>query len=330
MIKVITLKNKNGAELTISNYGATIIALRVPNKKGNLVNVVVSLKSPEAYKEYSYQKHGLCIGATVGRYAGRISGKALNIEGENYPIYHRDGVHLHGGKEGFDQKYWTIESINNLENPSVKLSYLSKHLEENYPGNLQVYVTYELLESNELKIAYTAFTDKTTVINLTNHTYFNLNGNGSILNHNLQIQSDSHLDVDDQLVPTGLILSSKQSRFDYSKSLQIGDDNFVGLDDTFVLNNTEAATLISNHSGICMQVVTQQPAVVVFTPKTLPDFNYLNDIKFEKFPAICFETQNFPDAPNNAHFPTSLLEPGQNYINESTFKFSITNDVINS
>lgn len=322
MIKLITLRNKNGAELTISNYGATILELRVPNRKGNLVNVVVGLHTPEAYTEQPYKKHRLCMGATVGRYAGRISGGTLNVEGEKHPIYNQNGVHLHGGKAGFDEKYWTIEAVNNSEDNSVKLSYLSKHLEENYPGNLQVSVTYTLLESNALKVKYTAFTDRTTVVNLTNHSYFNLNGKGSILDHSLQIYSDKHLDVDGQLVPTGQLLSSEQTRFDYNESSQIKSENFIGLDDTFVLKQPKSATLISHDSGICMQVKTQQPAMVVYTPKNLPDFKYSNDAKFDEFPAICFETQNFPDAPNNNNFPSSILKPGENYINETVFKFS--------
>ncbi len=320
MLEIITLNNTNGAELVISNYGATILSLKVPDKKNNLVNVVVGLKSPEDYLEASYQNHNLLLGSSVGRYAGRISGKELNIEGKTYPLHHKNGVHLHGGKQGFDKKFWNIDRP--LKS-SVKLSYLSRHLEENYPGNLQVSVLYELLESNSLKITYEAYTDRTTVLNLTNHAYFNLNGNGGVLDHQLQIHSNRYLDMDDQLIPTGLIVPSEQTRFDYSNLSQIKKQGFTGLDNVFILKQEEAATLQSSRSGISMRVITQQPAMVIYTPKSFPNLNFSNNVKFGRFPAICFEAQNFSDAPNKPHFPTSLLQPGQLYVNESLFEFGV-------
>lgn len=328
MLEVVTLSNSNGAKLEISNYGATIISLKVPDKNGNLVNVVVGLESPEEYTKQRYLNYHLFLGTTVGRYAGRISGGAVVIENQKYLIHNLNGVHLHGGKHGFDKKFWNVDKVTKAKNSSVKLSYLSKHLEENYPGNLHVSVIYELMESNSVKVTYQATTDKTTVINLTNHSYFNLDGGGSILKHRLQVHSDSHLEVDKQLLPTGNIMLSENTRFDFNCQSQIENPNFVGLDDTLILKQTQSnvAALLSTSNGICMNIYTNQPAIVIFTPKSFPDLNYLDSNSYERFPAICFETQSFPDAPNHLHFPSSILKPDQLYLNETIFEFGIVSD----
>lgn len=326
MLEVVTLHNSNGVKLKVSNYGATILSLKIPDKNGDLVDVVVGLESPAEYTHQNYLDYNLFLGATIGRYAGRISGGRVMIENQEFPIHHQNGVHLHGGKQGFDKKFWNIDEV--IKNSSIKMSYLSEHLEENYPGNLNVSVVYDLTESNSIKITYQATTDKTTVINLANHSYFNLNGGGSILNHRLQIKSDSYLEVDKDLLPTGKIFSSENSRFDFSSQSQIESPNFVGFDDTFVLKQTpsKAATLLSKSNGICMNVYTNQPAMVIFTPKSFPNLNYINNSNYEDFPAICFETQNFPDAPNHSHFPSSVLKPGQIYLHETIFEFDTLSD----
>lgn len=330
MLEVVTISNSNGAQLEISNYGATILSLKTPDKNGNLVNVVVGLESPEEYIEQSYLDSQLFLGAIIGRYAGRISGRAITIENQEYPIHNQNGVHLHGGKQGFDKKFWNIDKVTKGMNPSIKLSYLSEHLEENYPGNLNISVVYELMESNSVKITYQAITDKTTLVNLTNHSYFNLDGGGSILKHYLQVHSDSHVEVDQQLHPTGNIIPSANTRFDFNRQSQIENSNFVGLDDTFVLKQTSSkkvATLLSKSNGICMNVYTNQPAMVIYTPKSFPSFNYNVNSSYGRFPAICFETQNFPDAPNHLHFPSSVLKPGQIYLHETIFEFKAESDL---
>jgi aldose 1-epimerase len=328
MLEIVTLSNSNGAILQISNYGATILSLKIPDKNGNLINVVVGLESPEEYTKQSYLDHHLLLGATVGRHAGRISGGVMAIENQEYPIYNQNGAHLHGGKQGFDKKFWNIDTVINGKNSSVKLSYISEHLEENYPGNLHVSVNYELMESNTVKITYEGTTDKTTVINLTNHSYFNLEGCGSILKHHLQVHSHSYLEVDNRLLPTGSIIPSKGTRFDYGEKSLIAKEGFAGIDDTFILEPTQfnVAVLFSTSNGICMNIYTNQPAIVIFTPKYLPDLNYSNNRSYKKYPAICFETQNFPDAPSHPHFPSSILRPGQLYLNETVFQFDILSD----
>lgn len=324
--EVTLLPNSNKMSLLVSNFGATIMSLKVPNKNEQLVDVVVGLATVSDYTKEEYLNKNLCLGSSIGRYAGRISNGGFKIEGKTYPLHHANKVHLHGGHEGFDKKYWTIEEVVNGNNPFVTLSYLSKHLEEGYPGNLKVSVTYKLTEENELKIIYKATTDKTTHVNLTNHSYFNLNGTGSILNHDLSINSDRYLEVDSQLIPTGRILNSKNTPFDFNIKSKIDRPDFQGLDDTFILNKTDLkASLSSKETGIKMDVFTNQPAIVVFTPsfKQISGLSFRKGVIYSEFPAICFETQNFPDAPNHPHFPPSTLNPKETYLNESHFKFSI-------
>jgi len=322
-IEVITLRNTNALELQISNLGATIISLNIPDKSNQIVNVVVGLEA-EDYNKEPYLSNYPYLGASIGRYAGRISKGAFKVNGKNYLIYNDNGVHLHGGKEGFDKKYWKVESLTEGENPAVTYSYKSAHLEEGYPGNLKVSVTYQLTEKNEVKIKYKATTDAATPINLTNHAYFNLNGKDSITGHKLQLNSEQYLEVDSQLIPSGKLIDSKNTRFDFNNESIIGRADFKGFDDAFVLGTGKVkVVLTSPKTGIQMKVYTNQPASVIYTPILLEGLPFKNGVKYSKFSAICFETQNFPDAPNNAHFPSSILKPNETYLNESVFEFSI-------
>ena len=322
-IEIITLRNTNGLELQISNLGATIISLNIPDKTNRIVNVVVGLE-PEDYNKEPYLSNYPYLGASIGRYAGRISKGSFQLSGETYKLYTEDGVHLHGGKKGFDKKYWAIESLTEGENPTVTYSCESAHLEEGYPGNLKVYVTYQLTEKNEVKVTYKATTDAATPINLTNHAYFNLNGKDSIIDHKLQLNSEQYLEVDSQLIPSGKSIDSKNTRFDFNKESVIGRADFIGFDDSFILGKGKIkAVLTAPKTGIQMKVYTNQPVSVIYTPVLLDDLPFKNGVKYSKFSAICFETQNFPDAPNNSHFPSSILNPDEIYSNESVFEFSI-------
>ncbi|MDV7186839.1 aldose epimerase family protein [Lutibacter sp. TH_r2] len=323
-IEVIQLVNSNGMKVQVANFGATMISVEVPNKNNELVNVVAGLEKPSDYAEDFYLENGLYLSSSVGRYAGRISTGKFNVDGKSYPIFNVDGVHLHGGKVGLDKKYWNVDEVVKGENPKVVLSCASEDGEEGYPGNLKVTVTYQLTEDNEVKITYKATTDKATPVNLTNHAYFNLNGKDSVLNHKLMINTSHYLDVDSQLIPSGKLNSSKGTRFDRNEISLLGREDFTGFDDTFVLGEGELkAELSSAESGIKMQVFTNQPASVVYTPVQLPNLPYKNNVTYSKFSAICFETQNFPDAPNHANFPNSILKPNEEYCNKSIFKFSL-------
>jgi aldose 1-epimerase len=298
-LKQITIKNEY-ISLTVLEYGAIIQKLLVKDKDGKEVNVVVGHEQPGVYFS---DKH--CLGACIGRYAGRISQGGFYLEGIFYPIHNENGVHLHGGKVGFGKKYWTLIEEYSGVNPFIKFTYKSKHLEEGYPGNLTASVTYKLVD-NALHILHEAQTDKTTVVNLTNHAYFKLDGEDSLDHYNLELKSKGFLEVDEKLVPTGAIMAVGNTQKDFLKVKKIGQ---VRLDTPFIFrpNCENAAKVSSDVSGIVMKITTNQPAIVIYTPTT--------------FPAICFETQNYPDAPNHSIFPSSVLRPGEIYRNESTFAF---------
>ena len=321
--KTYTLQAKSQIELEISTLGATILSLKVPNKRGTLTNVVVGLSSASDYLTKDYLKHGIYLGSIIGRHAGRISGGRIEIDGEKYPIYNENGVHLHGGKEGFDKKIWQVKSIESGDEPSITLSYLSEHLEEGFPGNLNISVKYSLTNEDALKISYSATTDQTTVLNVTNHAYFNLNGASSILDHDLELKADSYLDLNDDLLPTGKYNAVNGTEYDFRDRSVIGKGGFKGLDDIFVLTGgKEKAILSSKESGIQMKVDTNQPAMVIYTPPKFGKLPFKDAAVFSEFPAICFEAQGFPDALNNSHFPQTLLKPGETFKSETSFKFS--------
>jgi aldose 1-epimerase len=322
-LKTLSLINKNGSELQILNFGAAVLSFKIKDKSGKKINVVVSPWA-EDFITSTYREHNKCFGASVGRYAGRIAKGEFKLDKTTYKLFEKDDVHLHGGEYGFQYKIWEIEEETTAPNPSVKLSYLSKDGEESYPGNLQVGVTYTLTEDDELLIEYSGKTDKKTVINLTNHTYFNLNGGGSISDHFLKIEADKILEVDENLLPTGNLTKLKKHPKNFGQSKLIGNRN---LDDTFVLRSEKDevdARLFAPLTGIKMEVKTNQKAMVAYAPESLPqDFNYHTEIA-EHYPSLCLEAQNFPDAPNFRNFPESVLKPGDEYYNRISYKFSVS------
>ncbi len=302
-MKQVTINNKI-LSLEVLNYGAVIQKLMVPDKNGELFDVVVGMEKPE-----DYLKDTISLGASIGRFAGRISGGGFELEGERYDLYCEDGVHLHGGREGFGRKYWEIIEVVKGESPRVVLGYISAHLEEGYPGELQVKVTYELHE-NALHITHEAETNKPTIVNLTNHSYFRLDDQPNIDKYRLTLNSSHILETDHKLLPSGNLLDIRDTASDFRKSKPIGS---LRLDTPFVLgeNSDYLGEVYSEHSGIRMKVTTNQPAAVIYTPPN--------------FPAICFETQNFPDAPNHLQFPSSILQPGERYLNTAVFEFDLVN-----
>lgn len=319
-LALYTLSNSNGMELQVSNFGATIISLKVPNNLGTLTNVVVGLEQAEDYLTAPYTDVTLYLGSSIGRYAGRISNGKFEIEGKTYPVENTDGVHLHGGV-GFDKKFWNLKS---QSTNAVVLTYVSAHLEEGYPGELEIEALFEITDNNCLIVSYSATTDQSTPVNLTCHPYYNLNGCDSILDHELWVNSTQHLEVDAQLIPTGTILESENTVFDYTTLSKINKPNFVGFDDTFVMGQEQLkAKLSSSITGIEMKVYASEPAMVIYTPKQFPKLNFQNQLGLGVFPAICFEPQNFPDAPNKNHFPNSILHPNEMYSNKIVFEFSI-------
>jgi aldose 1-epimerase len=300
-VKQVTISNEH-ITLIALNYGAIIQKVLVKGKDGTYSNVVVGYNHPSRYRLDEN-----CLGACIGRYAGRISKGSFELDREKFFLYQKDGVHLHGGKEGFHQKYWNIEEVVNGDRPYVKFSYQSKHLEEGYPGNLLVNVTYTLV-GNALQIVHEAVTDRSTVINLTNHSYFKLDDSPYIDDYELELNCPYYLEMDDRLLPTGNLIPVRQSDLNFLLPKEIG---IRRLDTPFVkdMGSEKVAEVSSRKSGINMKVYTNQPAVVVYTPLD--------------FPGICFETQNYPDAPNQADFPSAVLKPGDQYNNITIFKFDL-------
>lgn len=300
-MKQVTISNAF-MTLIVLDYGAIIQKLLVKDKNGEYTNVVVGYNHPSRYKlDENY------LGASIGRYAGRISKGGFELDREKYFLYQKDGVHLHGGKEGLNQKNWTIEEVTKGENPQVKLSYKSKHLEEGYPGNLTVTVIYRLV-GDALQVVYEGDTDRTTVVNITNHSYFKLDNQPYIDGYELQLNCPYVLETTEDLIPTGDIIPVRNTNYDFLLPKEIGVKR---LDTPFIKDkgSEKVGEVYSSHSGITMKVYSNQPAVVIYTPVD--------------FPAICFENQNYPDAPNQPDFPSSVLRPGEIYNNISIFKFVV-------
>ncbi|MEM9143577.1 MAG: aldose epimerase family protein, partial [Bacteroidota bacterium] len=268
--------------LVVLDYGAIIQKILVKDKKGQSLNVVVGSNYPNYYLEDT-----AFLGACVGRYAGRISKACFELDRDTYPLYGENGIHLHGGKQGFSKKYWIFEEVGYGTEPFITLSYYSKHLEEGYPGNLKVMLTYKLVD-NQLHILHRAAADRSTIINLTNHSYFKLDRMESIDHYRLQLHCPQYLETNEKLLPTGEIFSVEDTEYDFLNERRIGETR---LDTPYVKSpqSKKAARLYSRKSGISMDVHTDQPGMVVYTPP--------------HFAGICFETQNFPDAPNQPHFP---------------------------
>lgn len=301
VLKQVTISN-SFITLIVLDYGAIIQKLLVKDKDGNTLNMVVGHNFPSLYLKDQFY-----LGACVGRYAGRIANGSFELDRETHLLYQQDGVHLHGGKSGFGKKYWTFEAVGKGENPFVRLSYHSRHLEEGYPGNLKVTVTYRL-ENNSLHIDHRATTDRSTVVNLTNHSYFSLDNALAIDHYKLQLNCPKIAALDDRLLPTGELEEVTGTPYDFLKSRAIGKTR---LDTPYLIDREKesAAKVTSPLSGITMSVETDQPAMVVYTPLHMP--------------AICFETENLPDAPNIPHFPNSVLKPGAVYENKSRFIFEL-------
>ena len=297
----VTIKNEF-LSLTVLDYGAVIQKILSKDREGNILNLVVGFENPVDYLEDQ-----IAMGACVGRFAGRISNGGFNLKGRTYNLYAEDGVHLHGGKAGFSKKYWTFDTIEHNNEPFVKLSYQSPHMEEGYPGHIKASVTYKLV-GNSLHVIHMATTDRTTVINLTNHSYFRLDNTNSIDHYEMRLECPKILETRDNLLPTGKLISVTDTDYDFLIKKKIAK---IRLDTPFVVSEVgkKVAELYSPVSGILMGVESNQPAVVVYTPPG--------------FAAICFETQNFPDAPNIKSFPSAILNPGETYNNQAVFTFDL-------
>lgn len=332
-VDLFTLRNSKGLETTITNYGGRIVTLKAPDRDGHFADIVLGFDDLPQY----LQKNPF-FGALVGRYANRIANGQFQLDGHTYKLAKNNGENtLHGGLLGFDKKVWQAEEASG---PSLRLTYISKDGEEGFPGTLTTTVTYTLTEENELKLDYQATTDKNTVLNLTNHSYFNLSGAGSgqILNHVITINADRFTPSDAHQIPTGEIESVEGTPFDFRKPVAVGarinDNNEQlkygdGYDNNFVVNRVGAgpsfaARAMDPKSGRVMEVLTTQPGVQFYTGNHLA-----NGIKgkggatYGYRDALCFETQHFPNSPNQPNFPSTELKPGEQFHQVTIFKFSV-------
>ena len=325
--QLFTLSN-NTIKIKITNYGAIITAIDMPNKNGSIDNIVCGFDNLETYQSDEYLAGCPYFGAIIGRFGNRISKGHLEIEEKTYELAVNNGPnHLHGGLEGFDKKLFDAEIIESEDEVGVKLSYFSPDGEENYPGNLKVTCIYTLNEENDLGIQYYAETDKTTVVNLTNHTYFNLTGGKeNILNHELELNATKITDMVEQ-IPTGKILPVVGTAFDFTSPKKINADGLeMGYDDNFVFDNEDgdlimAGTLSEAKSGRQVEVYTTQPGMQVYTGYWIPEFTIDGKKKFGSYSGIALETQHYPDSVHHPKFPTTTLKPGELYDQKTIYKF---------
>lgn len=334
-LKLFKMRNASGMEADITNYGGIITAIRTFDRDGKLEDVALGYDSLSGYlKAPSF------FGALVGRYGNRIAQGKFKLDGKTYSLVKNNGKnHLHGGTKGFDKVVWTPVSSSTPDSVSLKLTYLSKDMEEGYPGNLQVTVVYTLTNDNELKIYYEATTDKPTVINLTNHSYFNLTGNTKrdALGHTLTLQASKFIPVDAGLIPTGEIKSVSGTPFDFLTPAVIGariNDNDPqirigrGYDHCYVFDKplgsyAHVGTLSDPASGRQLDLFTSEPGTQVYSGNFLDGSvtGKYNTVYGQRY-AICLETQHYPDSPNQPAFPSVVLKPGETYRSRTTYQFS--------
>lgn len=324
-----TLTNAAGMVVKLINYGGTITNILVPDAAGNFEDVVLGFDSLAGYMS----KENPFFGCITGRYANRIAKGRFTLDGKEYQLpINNNGNTLHGGINGFNRKFWTAEKL--AGDSSIRFSYTSKDGEEGFPGNCTSHVVYTLTPNNELKIDYTATTDKATPINLTNHSYFNLSAgkDSTILSHEIFIHADRYVAVDNNLIPTGELLPVKGTSMDFNVPVAIGTDIAKvpgGYDHTFVLNKKNASqpelavTLRHPGSGRYMEVFTSEPGVQFYSGNFLNGaFAGKKGVKYVQHGGLCLETQHFPDSPNQPNFPNTILRPGETYKHLTIYKFS--------
>jgi aldose 1-epimerase len=329
-VELYTLTNKNGMSASIATYGATVVNLMVPDRSGKLADVSLGFNSVAKYPTQTAY-----LGAIVGRYGNRIAKAKFTLEGKTYKLAKNNGVNtLHGGLKGFDKQIWKAEALKGSQ-PAVRFTLHSPDGQEGYPGNLDVAVTYTLTDKNELAISYLAKTDKPTVVNLTNHTYFNLAGagKGTVLDHQLKLNASRFTPVNKQLIPTGELKSVEGTPMDFRKSTAIGarikevGGDPVGYDHNWVLDKgltkrSLAAELYEPKSGRLMKVYTDEPGIQFYSGNFLDGSILGKGGKYKQYYGLCLETQHFPDSPNEPKFPTTELKPGQTYKTTTVYKFS--------
>ena len=325
-----TMVNKRGASVSVLDFGAHIVSIRVPDREGTLRDVCLGYDTLE-----EYDGNGGYLGATVGRYGNRIGKARFSLNGVEYTLFPNDGRNsLHGGREGFDKKWWRGQMLEAEGEDAVLFTYVAHDGEEGFPGKLRVQVTFAFDDDCRLSIRYLAVSDKDTVVNLTNHAYFNLAGEGDILGHTLQIHADAVTDVDEELIPTGELPPVEGTPLDLRRPLEIrkclgrrGEcrllDAANGFDINYVLQGDglrEAAVLRDPASGRAMRVLTTEPGIQVYSGQGLKQKGH-GGVSYGAYSGIALETQHFPDSPNQAHFPSTVLRAGDTYQSTTIYAF---------
>ena len=332
-VELFSLRNAAGMEAKIATYGGIIVSLTAPDREGRMADVVLGKDSLAAY-----EASNPFFGCITGRFANRIKHARFSLDGKNYQLAVHPGSahHLHGGIVGFDKKVWSAAKVEQPDAVGVKLRYVSPDGEESFPGTLDTTVTYLLTEANELKLIYEATTDKPTILNLTNHCYFNLAGeaSGTILDHELTIFADTYTATDADLIPTGTLEPLAGTPLDFNQPHRVGErigadftplKDGLGYDHNYVLKGSglrPAARLHDPKSGRTMEVITDQPAVQLYTANHLDNVEGKHGHHHQKRDALCLETQHFPDSPNHPNFPSVVLRPGEAFKSQTTFRFS--------
>jgi aldose 1-epimerase len=333
-VSIYTLTNVKGLMMKVINYGGIITSLSIPDKRGHKDDIVLGYDSLSGYLKSSPY-----FGALIGRYGNRIAKGRFSLDGKQYTLATNNGEnHLHGGVKGFDKVFWNIEENPSEDGASLKLTYTSKDMEEGYPGNLQAEVIYTLTDNDELRIDYKATTDKKTIVNLTQHTYFNLTGGkNDILAHELMLHADQFVPVDKTLIPTGELKTVSGTPFDFRKQIPIGqhigdkDEQLKfgnGYDHCWVLNKANdglnyAGSLYEKESGRKIEVYTSEPGIQFYSGNFLDgSITGKNNTVYKFRTGLCLETEHFPDSPNHPKFPSVALNPGENYSSHTIYKFS--------
>jgi len=320
-VSLFTLTNERGLEVSITNYGGAVVSLMAPDRNGEFSDVVLGYETLE-----EYVRNPRYFGGLIGRHANRIGRGKFSLNGASYQLTQNNGMnHLHGGSRGFDKRVWNVIGVVDDGRAILRLGYSSRDGEEGYPGNLSAAVTYKLLPDNELEIDYRATTDRDTIVNLTNHSYFNLAGNGTILDHELTLHADSFTPVSEELVPTGEVKPVANTVMDFRQSRRIAQG---GYDHNFVLRDVDAwirpaARLFEPESGRVLEILTREPGIQFYSGNFL-DGSLIGrgGVPYEKYAGLCLEPQHFPDAPNHVNFPSTVLRPGEVYKHTSVYRFS--------
>ncbi|KAB2349643.1 aldose epimerase family protein [Actinomadura rudentiformis] len=334
-IERYTLSNGRGMRVRILTYGGIVQSLDVPDRRGRSGNVALGFKSLAGYLSEAYATENPYFGAIIGRFGNRIGKASFTLDGKTYKVPANDGVNsLHGGNNGFDKRVWKAQPIKKGREVSLRLTRVSPDGEEGYPGNLTTAVTYTLTPRNELRIGYKATTDKPTVVNLTNHTYFNLAGEGSggVYDHSMRINAKRYTPVDTGLIPTGKLAPVAGTPLDFTKPHKIGQrirsnhPQMVrgrGYDHNWVLNGRHAARVTEPRSGRIMDVLTTEPGLQFYSGNFLTGrLVGTSGRAYRQGDGFCLETQHFPDSPNKPNFPSTTLRPGKTYNTTTTYAFS--------